>query len=97
MKKFMLLHIGFEPPTPDIMAAWQAWFDKVAECTVEHGGFAGGRELTHDGTESLAWGPDATTGYSIIRAESLDAAETIARDNPFIKSIRIYEIREHGE
>ena len=26
MKKFMLLHYGFETPTPEIMGAWEKWF-----------------------------------------------------------------------
>ena len=37
-------------------------------------------------------GMESITGYSIINAESLDEAEKIARDNPFIASIRVYEI-----
>ncbi len=93
LKKFMLLHCGFEPPTPEIMEAWGEWFESVADRTVEHGGFTGGREVSHDGTRDLPMGPDSTTGYSIITAESLDEAETVARGNPFISSIRIYELR----
>lgn len=93
MKKFMLLHVGFEPPTPEIMAAWQAWFASIAERQVEQGGFAGGRELSDEGTKDLPWGPDCFTGYNIIEAESLDEAERIARDNPWITAIRVYELR----
>ena len=37
-------------------------------------------------------GMESITGYSIINAESLDEAEKIARGNPFIASIRVYEI-----
>ena len=37
-------------------------------------------------------GMESITGYSVIEAESLDEAENIARGNPFIASIRIYEI-----
>ena len=37
---------------------------------------------------------DAITGYSVIRAESLDEAEEVARGNPFIAGIRVYEISE---
>ena len=97
MQKFMLLHIGFEPPTPEIMAAWQSWFADVSEASVEHGGFMGGSEITAAGAEELPWGPDAMTGYSIIEAESMEAAQAIARANPFIKAIRVYAIREHQD
>ncbi len=93
MKRFMLLHFGFEKPTPEIMAAWGKWFESVADKTVEQGGFSGAREISHSGTEDLPMGMDSITGYSIINAESLDDAEKIARDNPFIASIRVYEIR----
>ena len=96
MKKFMLLHYGFEQPTDEIMAAWQAWFQSIADRTVENGGFMGGREITKEGTNELPWGMESITGYSIINAESLDEAEEIAKGNPFIASIRVYEVREHG-
>ncbi len=39
-------------------------------------------------------GMESITGYSIIKAESLDEAEEIAQDNPYIASIRVYEVRE---
>ena len=37
-------------------------------------------------------GMDAITGYPIINAESLEDAEKITHDNPFVASIRVYEI-----
>ena len=89
----MLLHFGFEKPTPEIMAAWGSWFESIADKSVENGGFHGGaREISHSGTEDLPMGMESITGYSIINAESLDEAEKIARGNPFIASIRVYEI-----
>ena len=94
MKKFMLLHFGFEKPTPEIMETWKKWFELVGDKTVENGGFHGGaREISHDGTRDLPMAMDSITGYSIINAESLEYAEKIAQDNPFIASIRIYEIK----
>ncbi len=95
MKRFMLLHFGFKPPTPEIMAAWEKWFQSVADKTVEHGGFRGGREISQSGTKDLPMGSDSITGYSIITAESLDEAEEIAKGNPFIAGIRIYEVMAH--
>jgi hypothetical protein len=79
------------------MAAWGKWFETVAARTTDQGGFHGGaREISHGGTQDLPMGPDSITGYSIINADSLEEAEKIAADNPFIASIRIYEIVEHG-
>ena len=95
MKKFMLLHYGFEKPTEEIMKAWGEWFESIADRTVENIGFAGGREIAASGTEDLPWGPDSITGCSIIQAESLDEAVEIAKKNPYIASLRDYEVREH--
>ena len=64
----------------------------MADRSVEHGRLRGGREISHGGTADLPMGMDSIAGYSIIDAESLDEAEKIARDNPFIASIRVYEI-----
>lgn len=94
MKRFMLLHFGFEKPTPEIMAAWGSWFEATADATTDKGGFHGGaREVSHDGSKDLPMGMDSITGYSIINADSLEDAEQIAMANPFIASIRVYEIK----
>ena len=93
MKRYMLLHFGFEMPTPEIMAAWGKWFESIADKSVENGGFHGGaREISQSGTRDLPMDMESITGYSIINAESLDDAEKIAQGNPFIASIRVYEI-----
>ncbi len=96
MKRYMLLHYGFEPPTPEIMEGWKAWFGANAERTEENGGFHGGaREISHEGISDLPMGPDSITGFTVIKADSLEEAEAVARENPFIKSIRVYEIVSH--
>lgn len=93
MKRFMLLHFGFEKPTPEIMGEWGKWFEATASQTSDKGGFHGAaREVSHDGTKDLPMGTDSITGFSIINADSIEEAEKIAADNPFIASIRIYEI-----
>jgi hypothetical protein len=93
MKQFMFLHLGFEKPTPEIMKAWQAWFATIAEAQIGQGGFKGGKEITKAGTSDLAWDLDSITGYNIIEAGDIAAAEKLAQNNPFISSIRIYELR----
>ena len=93
MKKFVFLHFGFEQPTPEIMEAWGTWFESISDKMVDQGGFSGGREISKSGTRDLPWDMDSITGYNIIEAESLEAAEELAKSNPFIASIRIYEVR----
>ena len=76
------------------MEAWGTWFESIADSQVEQGGFAGGREISEAGTKDLEWDTESITGYNIIEAEDLDAAVEIAKDNPYIASIRVYEIRD---
>ncbi len=93
MKKFMFLHFGFVKPTPEIMKAWKDWLESISDNQVDQGGFGGGRERSKSGTRDLPWNRESITGYNIIEAESLDAAMKLAESNPFIASIRIYELR----
>ncbi|MEW6272958.1 MAG: hypothetical protein AB1689_27085 [Thermodesulfobacteriota bacterium] len=93
MKTFVLLHYGFEKPTPEIMAAWGKWFEATKDRTVDNVGLGGGREISKAGIRELPLGPESVTGLTIVRADSLDEAEEMARSNPFISSIRVYEVR----
>jgi hypothetical protein len=54
--------------------------------------FGRAREISKSGTKDLPMGMESIMGYTIINAESLDVAEKIARNNPYIASIRVYEI-----
>ena len=52
-------------------------------------------EISRDGAKDLSMGLDALTGYTIVNAKSREDAERLAEGNPFISSIRIYEIATH--
>lgn len=93
MKKFVMLHYGFEKPTPEMMAAWGKWFETVKPHAIDMGGFGSGREISRNGTRELQLGPESLTGFTIVNAASLDDAEKMAEANPFISSIRVYEVR----
>jgi hypothetical protein len=89
----MLLTYGFEPPTPEIMEAWGKWFGTIKDRMLDSGGFHGGaREISDAGTKDLPMDLEAITGYVIIEAEDLEEAEKLASTNPYIASIRVYEI-----
>ena len=95
MKKYMFLSIGFEKPTPEIMGAWQKWFESMADRIVEQGGlWSGGREITSAGTQELPLGLDSITGYLIFTAGSLDEALAFAKACPIVTSNRVYEISQ---
>jgi len=94
VKKFVLLHYGFVKPTPEIMAAWGRWFESIRDSIIDMGeGFTAGREVSKSGTKDLPLGLDSVTGFTIVRADSLDDAERLAKSNPYISSIRVYEVR----
>ncbi|MCG8454374.1 MAG: hypothetical protein MI717_14470 [Spirochaetales bacterium] len=92
MKKFLILHKGFVPPSPEIMEEWNQWFAEVESLTVEKGHLPQGVAFSHDGREELSLGPEAYTGYTMIRSESLATAAEIAQRCPFVHSTQVYEI-----
>jgi hypothetical protein len=93
MKKFVLLHYGFEKPTPEIVAAWSKWFEQMKDNIVDMAGpFGEGREISKAGTKELPLGRESITGFTVVRAGSLDEAEKMAQSNPYISSIRVYEV-----
>ena len=92
MKNYLLLHYGFEKPTPEIMGAWGKWFESIADKMVDAGHLPGGREISHSGTKDLPMAKDSITGYCVVKAENLDEAERLAQGCPIIASTRVYEI-----
>lgn len=93
MKKFVLLHYGFEKPTPEIMTAWGKWFESMKDNILDMGGhFSGGREISKAGIRDLPLGQESITGFTVVSADSLEDAERMARSNPYISSIRVYEM-----
>lgn len=92
MNKFVFLTYGFEKPTAEIMEKWQAWFASIKDNIVEQGHFPRGVEISAKGRKEMPLGPSSITGYIIVTAEDMAAAETMAQTNPYIDSIRVYEV-----
>ena len=92
VKKFVFLTYGFEKPTPEIMAAWSKWFESIKDNIIEMGHLPRGREISKAGTKDLPLGLESITGFLIVSADSLDDAEKMAQSNPYITSIRVYEV-----
>jgi hypothetical protein len=92
LKKFVFLTYGFEKPTPEIMAAWGAWLESIKDNIIDMGHLSGGREISKTGTKDLPLGLESITGFMIMSADSLDEAEKMAQSNPYISSIRVYEL-----
>ena len=93
MKRFVFLSFGFKPPTPEIMSAWGKWFESIKGNIVEMGGFGAGVEISKTGTKTLPTDLEAITGFLIVNAKDLAEAQKMAASNPYIASIRVYEVR----
>jgi hypothetical protein len=87
MNTFVLLYKGGKAPSsPEegakSMKVWMAWFDKLGKTVVDMGKpFGQGKVVTSSGIRN---GANASNGYSIIQADSLPAAATVAKGCPLI-------------
>jgi hypothetical protein len=101
MANFLLLYSGGSmPESPaeqaEVMQAWGAWFGKLGNNVVDGGNpfTPAAKSITSDG--NVKDGPIGTlaSGYSVIKADSLDAAVEAARGCPVLPGggqITVYE------
>jgi hypothetical protein len=78
------------------MEAWGAWFGKLGDKVVDAGNpFApNAKNLSNGSVHDGAIGTQAN-GYSILKANSLDAATELARGCPILQSggkVTVYEV-----
>jgi len=100
MGKFVLAYAGGEmAPTPEeqekVMAQWMQWFGDIGEAVTDMGNpFGASTAVTGDGRG------DATSGlggYSIVTADSLEAAAGLAKGCPVLTGggrVDVYEALE---
>ena len=101
MKNFVLLYTGgsgmpaTEADQKAVLDEWMAWFGSLGESLVDGGTpFMGAKSISTDG--KMHDGPfgSMATGYSVIKADSMDAAMSMAQRCPVLKSgaqISVYE------
>ena len=65
--------------SPDAMSAWMAWFEQLGSAVVDHGNPIFARTSVGTTNSGTVLG-----GYSLISAESLDAATALARNCPAV-------------
>ena len=93
MNKFMFLYKGFVTPTPEIGRSWMEWFDQVGDRMADSGNpMTGGIEVTPEDVNEIELGTESFTGYSIVNADSMEAAVELAKTNPMITSVLVYEL-----
>jgi hypothetical protein len=101
MANFLLLYTGGSMPESPaeqeaVMQAWSAWFGKIGSNLVDGGNpfTPKAKSISSNGTVSDGPVGELASGYSIIKADSLDAAVAIARECPVTQGgakITVYE------
>ena len=95
MKKFVFTyHDNWTEPTQEIMDAWMTWFGAIGESIVDGGNpFGPGKEFMRGAVKDLSPEQSPATGYTIVNAESMDAAIKLLEGCPILDdgSIHVYE------
>lgn len=101
MSDFVLLYRGGGQPESDearkaVMDAWTAWYGQLGSAIKDGGNpFAEtARHLRSDGSVGDVKGNPAT-GYSILQADSLDDAASLAKGCPILNDggdVEVYEV-----
>ena len=90
MANFLLLYTGGSMPESPaeqeaVMQAWGVWFGKIGSNLVDGGNPFTPKAKSISSTGTVSNGPvgELATGYTVIKANSLDAAVAAARECPF--------------
>ena len=104
MAKFMMIYKGeatdmadmTEEQGAEVMAKWGAWMGKVGAALVDVGTpFGPGVSVVDDGSTGQ---PVSLTGYSIVEAADLGAAQALADGHPYLSegagnyAVEIFEL-----
>ena len=100
MSDYVLIYEGGSmPETPEAqkqsMDEWGAWFTTLGSAVKDQGNPFGEAAKTVASDGSVSDDRSAATGYSILTADSVDEATTLAKGCPALQgnaSIRIHEV-----
>jgi hypothetical protein len=92
MKKFLFIYNASADQGSESMDDWMKWFGSIGEHLVDVGNPIQGGTLVKGGstTELTSFG-DLVGGYSLINAEDIAHAVTLAQGCPNAAGIRIFE------
>ena len=101
MANFVLLYTGGSMPKGDserklVTEAWNKWYSRLGQAVVDQGNPFNpiAKSITSDGRVMEATACTAASGYSVIKAESLNKALELAKGCPVLKGggeISVYE------
>lgn len=104
MAKYLLAYRGGEMAETEaeqqaVMEQWMSWFGSLGAAVADAGApFGPSKQIASDGSATDG-GAAALTGYSIIEADSLDAAASQAQGCPVLGSggtVDVYEAMAMG-
>ncbi len=77
------------------MAAWMKWFGDLGAAVVDGGNpVSMAKTVASNGSVSDGGGSNAVTGYSLIKADNLDAAVAMAQGCPHLAAGGSVEVAE---
>jgi hypothetical protein len=100
MAKYLLVYHGGSMPEGEaaqsaVMAAWGTWFQNLGPALADGGNpTSQAKTIAGDGSVSDGGGANPATGYSLIEADSLDAAVTLAKGCPVLGGGATIEVAE---
>jgi hypothetical protein len=103
MAKYLITYSGGAQPqgmteedSATVMAAWQAWYGRLGDAVVDFGNPTGPSKVVGaDG--SISDGGPSITGFSLISADSLDAAAAACAGHPHLDAGGTVTIHETFE
>ncbi len=99
MSQYVIVYLGGDQPSSpeegkQHFAKYKEWLSSLGEAAVSPANpFKGTQTVSPDGTVSTG-GATAMSGFTIIEAESMDAALTIAKACPFLDMGGSLEVSE---
>ena len=91
-------HGGSKPESPEegaeLMARWKAWVDGLGDAMVNPGTPLGKSKTVSSSGVTDDGGSNPLNGYSIVEADSMDAALEIAKGCPFLETDGTIEVAE---
>ncbi|MDH3233603.1 MAG: YciI family protein [Alphaproteobacteria bacterium] len=93
-------HGGRKPESPEegaeLMAQWQAWIAGLGDAMVNPGNPVGMSKTVSSSGVTDDGGPNPLAGFSVVKADSMDAALAMAKACPFLEmgTIEVAEMLE---
>ena len=100
MANFLLVYHGGSMPASEeeaaaVTAAWMGWYGQMGAAVVDGGDPVGrAHTISSDGSVADGGGANPATGYTVISADDMDGAVTLAKGCPHLANGGSIEVCE---